>query len=274
MASRLYTEMQAGQPASTDAYNGTAVEITPYLDRGLFRKIPWTTLYPSRITPEIDEADGRALRINTKLPGILYNKRVAPEFAKATVMSDLLSPAYKGKFDSEPYLAGFDVLVAKDVWGYDKTADFVRKLSGVVGGLVDCGASGRIASGEIPAIALSCAGAAAHIAAYNEVLSEVILHDAAMRRYDYLCVPTNAAHPNAAILFALYVSSPEGQTKILHDLFGSELDSYADTETHQEIVALEKQGVTFTNVTIEWWSTHEGVDADLGKLTKIIAAQR
>jgi iron(III) transport system substrate-binding protein len=274
MASRLYTEMQAGQPASTDAYNGTAVEITPYLDRGLFRKIAWTTLYPNRITPDIDEADGRALRINTKLPGILYNKRIAPQFAKATVMNDLLNPDLKGKFDSEPYLAGFDVLVAKDVWGYDKTVDFVRKLSDAVGGLVDCGASGRVASGEIPAIALSCAGAAAHTAAYSDVLGEVILHDAAMRRFDYLCVPTNAAHPNAAILFALYISSPEGQEKVLHDLFGSELDSYADTDTHREIVALEQAGVSFTNVTIGWWSSHEGVDADLGKLTKIIAAQR
>jgi len=99
------------------------------------------------------------------------------------------------------------------------------------------------------------------------------VHDAAMRRFDYLCVPTNAAHPNAAILFALYISSPEGQTKVLHDLFGSELDSYADTDTHRQITALEQQGVTFTNVTIAWWRTHEGVDEDLGKLIKIVMKQ-
>ena len=63
MASKLYTEMQAGQKASTDVYNGTAVQVYPFLARGLFRKIEWTKLYPGRITPKIAEADGRALRI-------------------------------------------------------------------------------------------------------------------------------------------------------------------------------------------------------------------
>lgn len=270
MASRLYTEMLANQAASTDVYNGTAVEIFPYLDRGLFRKIPWAELYAERITPAVVEADGRALRILTKLPGILYNKRIAPQFGKATMTGDLLNPDFKGKLYSEPYLAGFDVLVAKDLWGYDKTADFVRKLSQIVGGLVDCGASGRIASGEIPALALSCSGAVTHLATYRDVLGEVVLRDAAMRRFDYLCIPTNAAHPNAAMLFALYASSPEGQTKILRNLYGGELDTYPDTQTHEEIAALEREGVKFTDVTVDWWGSHEGIDADLGKLTKII----
>ncbi len=271
LASRIYTEMQAGQPATTDAYNGTAVEITPYLNRGLFRKIAWTELYPGRITAAIDEADGRALRITTKLPGILYNKRTAPEFGKAAVMADLLKPEFKGKVITEPYLAGFDVLVAKDVWGYEKTAAFVRDLSQVIGGLADCGAAGRVASGELPALALSCAGVPAHTATYRDVLGEVVLRDAAMRRYDYIAIPTNAAHPNAAILFGLYISSPEGQQKIMHDLFGGELDLYADTETHRQIAALEKEGFQFTNVTIDWWGSHETISADFGKLTKIIA---
>jgi ABC-type Fe3+ transport system substrate-binding protein len=274
IANRLYTELQAGQPALTDAYNGTAVEITPYLSRGLFRKVLWTELYPGRITPEIDEADGRALRIVTKLPGILYNKRVAPEFAKATMMADLLKPEYRGKLHTEPYIAGFDVLVAKDMWGYDKTAEFVRALSQTIGGLADCGAAGRIASGEVPAIALSCAGVPAHTAIYRDVLGEVVLRDAAMRRFDYIAIPENAAHPNAAILFGLYLSSPDGQQKILHDLFGGELDLYTDTETHQQIATLISEGFHFTDVTMAWWGSHDGISADFGKLTKIIAERQ
>ena len=83
MVARLLTEMQAGQPASTDLYNGTAVELQPNLGKGLFRQIPWTELYPGRITPEISEADGRALRIVTKIPGVLYNKRAVPEFGRS-----------------------------------------------------------------------------------------------------------------------------------------------------------------------------------------------
>src|SRR5262249_20481313 len=38
MVAKLLTEMQAGQPASTDLYNGTAVELQPNLAKGLFRQ--------------------------------------------------------------------------------------------------------------------------------------------------------------------------------------------------------------------------------------------
>lgn len=270
MVSRLLTEMQAGQPASTDLYNGTAVELTPNLAKGLFRQVPWTQLYPGRITPEIAEADGRALRIVTKIPGVLYNKRAVPEFGTVRVMSDLLKPEYKGKLYTTPYLAGFDVLVAKEVWGYEKTAAFVTQLAPNIGGLAACAAVDRIASGEIPALALSCSGSEANIAAYRDVLGAVPIRDAATRRFDYLGVPVNAAHPNAAILFALYASSPEGQSKILNALFGSDLDTYPDAATHREIAALEKEGVHFIDVTTGWWGSHEGINQDLSKLIAIV----
>ncbi len=270
MVARLLTEMQAGQPSSTDLYNGTAVEVTAYLPRGLFRQIPWTELYPGRITSEIAEADGRALRIVTKIPGIMFNKQAAPELADAKVMSDLLNPAYKGKIYTTPYLAGFDVLLAKDVWCYDKTEAFLRQFAPNIGGLVACAGTDRIASGEIPALALSCSGSETNIEHYRGVLGQAVLRDAGERRYDYLGVPVNAAHPNAAILFALYASSPEGQSKILHDLFGSELDTYPDTPTHQQIAALESDGMSFTGVTTDWWGSHAGINEDLGKLIQIV----
>jgi ABC-type Fe3+ transport system substrate-binding protein len=273
MAAKLLTEMQAGQPSTTDVYNGTAVEVTPQLAHNLFRQIPWTELYPGRITPVIAEADGRALRIVTKVPGILYNKLAATNFGAATAMSDLLKPDLKGRLYTTPYLAGFDVLVAKDVWGFDKTADFVKQFAANIGGLVSCAGVDRIASGEIPALALSCSGSEAHLPRYKDVLGETVLLDGAERRFDYLCVPVNAAHPNAAILFALYASSPEGQKKILHDGFGAELDTYPDTPTHEEIVALQQKGAKFIDVTTDWYGAHPGIEDDLGKLIKMVTKQ-
>ncbi len=270
MATKLFTEMQANQPASTDAYYGAAVQINPFLERGLFRAVDWAHLDPDRITPEIAEAGGRALRIVTALPGVLYNKRSAPEFGKIVTMDDLLKPEYKGKLYTTPYLAGFDVLVASDMWGYDKTAAFVAKLSPQIGGLVPCAATDRIASGEIPALALDCDGGEQNTAKYNGVLDHVIIHDAAMRRYQYVCIPQNAAHPNAAILFALYASSPEGQKKIEYDLVGSDLDAYPETQTHARIAALEQQGVKFHDVTVAWWGAQKNIDSDLKKLTTAI----
>ena len=213
------------------------------------------------------------MRIVTKVPGILYNAKVEPQFGTAKDMSDLLKPEYKGKLYTTPYLAGFDVLVAKDVWGFDKTEAFLKQLMPNLGGLAACAATDRIASGEIPGLALSCSGSEAKTGHYGDVVAQVPLLDAAERRFDYLGVPVNAAHPNAAILFALYASSPEGQKKILHDLFGDSLDSYAETQTHQEIATLEKEGAKFINVTTDWYAAHAGIEADLGKLIKMVTKQ-
>jgi ABC-type Fe3+ transport system substrate-binding protein len=270
MAAKVYTEMQAHQPASTDVYYGTAVQISPYLNRGLFRKIPWATLYPGRITPQIVEGGDRALRITTGLPGVLYNKHTDPAFGKVVIMSDLLKPEFKGKIYTEPYLAGFDVLVASDLWGYAKSEAFVRKYSTQIGGLLRCGEPDRIASGEVPALAIDCTGSEENLPRFRNVLGLTVLHDAAMRRYDYIGIPTNAVHPDAAILFGLYTSSPSGQKDVLIDLFGNGLDSYPDSPTHATITALEKQGVKFRDVTITWWSAQKDIESNLKKLIRII----
>jgi len=273
MASKIYTEMQAGQKASTDVYNATAVELDPYLARDLFRSVPWTKLYPGRITPEIAEADGRALRVVTATPGILYNKTSGADFASVTTMADLLKPEYKGRIDTEPYLAGFDVLVAKSVWGYDKTTAFVKAYSAQVGGLVRCGATEQVASGQIPALAMDCGGNEQNLPKYKDVLAHNIIRDAAMRRFNYICIPMNAAHPNAGILFALFISSPEGQHNVQYSLYGTDLDTYPDGYSHPVTAALEKQGVKFQDVTTSWWNSHEEIDNDLKKLIKIVTQQ-
>lgn len=273
MASKIFTEMQAGQKASTDVYNATAVELDPYLARGLFRSVPWTRLYPGRITPEIAEADGRALRVVTATPGVLYNKTAGADFASVTTMADLLKPEYKGRIDTEPYLAGFDVLVAKSVWGYDKTAAFVKAYSAQVGGLVRCGATEQVAAGQIPALAMDCGGNEQNLPKYRDVLAHNIIRDAAERRFNYICIPTNAAHPNAGILFALFISSPEGQHNVQFSLYGTDLDTYPDGYSHPVTAALEKDGVKFQDVTTSWWNSHEEIDNDLKKLIKIVTQQ-
>src|SRR5215208_6447414 len=52
LAAALYQEKQAGQKASGDVFVATAVQITPYLDRGLFQPVDWVKLMPSRIKGE------------------------------------------------------------------------------------------------------------------------------------------------------------------------------------------------------------------------------
>src|SRR3974390_3416197 len=106
--------------------------------------------------------------MKTLLPAILYNMRAAPWVKDVHTMADLLDGAYKGKFATTPYLAGFDVLLSDEMWGIEKSKDFVRRLSGQVSGFIICSSGDRIASGEIPALALDCDGNAQNTAKFRD----------------------------------------------------------------------------------------------------------
>lgn len=273
MAAQLYQEMQAGEPASSDIYIATAVQISPYIDKGLFRTIDWVGLMPSRITPAMVEADGKAIRIATNLPGIVYNMKVAPWVAQVNTTADLLKPEYKGKFYTTPFLGGFDVLLASDVWGVEKTTDYVKKLAPQLAGLVGCEATTRIASGEIPALAIDCGGGIPNRIDYRGkgILGNQVLSDMAQRRYNYLAILTHAPHPDAATLFILYIMTAEGQSKMMWDLQGSDLDQFPDSHMRQEFADLAARGGKPVDVSIAWWRSHPGLaeaNAELAKLVR------
>jgi Bacterial extracellular solute-binding protein len=272
MAAQLYQEMQAGQPASSDIYIATAVQISPYFDKGLFRTIDWVGLMPSRIAPAMVEADGRAIRIASNLPGIVYNMHVAPWVAEVKTTADLLKPQYKGKFYTTPFLGGFDVLLASDVWGVEKTTEYVKKLAPQLAGLVGCEATTRIASGEIPALAIDCGGGIPNRLDYRGkgILGNQVLSDMAERRYNYLAVLSHAPHPNAATLFILYIMSAEGQSKMMWDLMGTDLDQFPDSHMKKEFEAIEARGGKPVDVSIAWWRSHPGLDKENAELAKLV----
>ena len=272
LAAALYQEKQAGQPASGDVYIATAIQITPYLERGLFAPVDWVRLAPARIKPDYVEGGNRALRFMTFLPGINYNVKAAPWVPQVASVADLLKPEYKGKFVTTPFLAGFDVLLASPQWGAQKTDDLVRKLSGQIGGLLGCEGEDRIASGEIPALAIDCTGGSQNRIRYRGagILATHVIPDMAQRRYAYMTVPAHSAHPNAAILYTLYISSPEGQDKVVWDQYGWDLDNYPGSHAGRKVAELSAKGVKFTDVTIDWWKTNQGVEKAHLELTKII----
>jgi hypothetical protein len=272
MAALLYQEMQAGEKASSDVYTATPNQLSPYLDRKLFREVDWAGLWPARITPAMIEGDGRALRFTDVYPGILYNVKAAPWVDEIGVATDLLKPQYKGKFYTTPFLAGFDVLIAKDQWDVEKTTDFVRALSPQLGGIAGCESIDRIASGEIPALAIDCSGASPNRLVYRgkNILANHIISDMAERRPTYFAIPVHAPHPNAAILYTLYLLSHEGQERVVWDNFGGDLEAFPDSHARQLAAALAAKGVKFTDVSIAWWRAHPGIDEDNQKLAKLL----
>jgi ABC-type Fe3+ transport system substrate-binding protein len=272
LAAALYQEKQAGQKASGDVYVGTPIQITPYLDRGLFREVDWVKLMPARIKPEFVEGDRKAVRFMTFLPGINYNVKVATWVPQIRVLEDVLKPEHKGKFLTTPFLAGFDVLLADPKWGAKKTEDFIRKMSGQIAGLLGCEAEDRIASGETPALVIDCSGGSQNRLRFRGrgILDTHIISDVAQRRYAYLTIPAHTANPNAAILYTLYLSSAEGQEKVVWDYYGWDLDLYPNANAGKRVKETEAKGIKFTDVNIDWWKTHQGVAKDHLELTKII----
>ena len=272
LAAQLYQEMQAGQPATSDIYISTAVQISPYLDKGLFKPIDWVALMPSRIKPDMVEADKRAIRIASNLPGIVYNMKAAPWVKDVKTTADLLKPEYKGKFYTTPFLGGFDVLLAPDVWGIEKTTEYVKKLSPQLAGLAGCESTTRIASGEIHALAIDCGGGVPNRVEYRGkgVLANQVLSDMAQRRYNYLSVVTHAPHPNAAILFILYLMTEEGQEKMMWDIQGTDLADFQQSHMRQEIDRVVAAGAKFVDVSIGWWRSHPGLDRANAELAKLV----
>ena len=274
---KLYTEFRAGVDASTDIFTTASPAAVPYVGKGLFRKVEWAAMMPQRVTPEIVEGDGELIRMSTQLPGLLYNIKAAPWAPGVESMEDLLNPALKGKFASNPFLAGIDIMLSPELWGIAKTTDYVRKFSGQISGLLRCGdAQERVATGEFPALALDCVGGDQNMPKFKDkgILDTKILKETAQRRFLYMVIPSKARHPNAAILYALYMVSPEGQA-LIHQNDGADLDTFPDSGNAKRVKEYEARGFKFTDVTIAWWARQptESMSA-IGDLAKIAAHQK
>jgi len=271
IGNKVATEFRANQKASTDLWTGAAAQIVPLLKLDMFVKADWGKLYPERIKPEFVEVDGKALRIATGMPGILYNKQKGADFGKIQKMDELLEPKFKGTFGTTIYGAAFDVLLAKSVWGPDKTLAFYQKFVQNMQGILNCGGDDRVASGEFLALVFDCAGGAQYQPQFKGVLDLHVVPEMAQRRPYYGLVPKNAAHPNLGILLGLFLSTPDGQ-KVQEDSWGIPLYEHAETRRHKEIAALEAKGVKFLDVDIGWWEKHPEIVENSRKMFGIVRA--
>jgi ABC-type Fe3+ transport system substrate-binding protein len=269
VAAKLLAEKGANQPAHTDLFLGTAVQVAPFRKEGLFRRLEWASLMPDRIQPSMVEGDGAAIRVYTSLPAIIYNKSEEQDVRKIASLADLLKPEWKDKFYSNPILAGFDVLVSEHAWGEQKTRDYIAAFARQIAGVVDCGSPDRVASGEIPIVVIDCSGADPFTPKYKDVLGARILKDFAQRRYVYLAIPVNAAHPNAATLLALYWLTDEGQ-QYLWASNATELIDLPTSHRRDEVTSLEKQDFKFRDVTVAWQDEQPGLAQAQRGLIKLL----
>jgi hypothetical protein len=72
------------------------------------------------------------------------------------------------------------------------------------------------------------------------------------------------------MLFILYLMTKEGQEKMMWDIQGGDLDDYPDSHMRQEFDAIEARGAQPVSVTIAWWRSHPGLDAENAELAKLV----
>ena len=271
IVNQVATEFSAGQKAHVDLLLGAAPQIAPVVKLNFFEPVDWPQYLPGRITPNMVELDGRIVRIVTGLSGVTYNAQLAP--MKPTLLDDFLKPGWKGKIASTPYAAGLDVLLAEDVWGKQKTVTYVRALARQIAGLMRCGESERVASGEYLAVVMDCTGQDALMwQEKGAPVAQMMPLDAAQQRYYYFAVPTNAQHPNAAKLFTVYLLTPEGQ-KLAYDTWKIDLHFMPGSRMGDMIADYQKRDVKFKEVTVQWWSEHPEIEASRSELIKILTTK-
>jgi len=265
---RLATEYRAGQAATADLWTAGTAQLVPQLRLDMLQKVSWTQLYPERIKPEQVQADGVALKVASGIVGILYNAQTGADFGKIEKLDDLLQPKFKDRFGITPFANGFDVLATQSLWGEPKTIDFVGKLAKQAQGMIGCGAEDRIASGEFHALVLDCGGGGRNFEQFRGKLSLNIVREAAQLQSYYVTIPKHAKHPNMAILYTLYVNTPEGQNA-MYDAWGINLYEYPETQIRREIASFEQKGYEFTYIDVAWWLAHPGIVESGIKLARV-----
>jgi ABC-type Fe3+ transport system substrate-binding protein len=271
VGNQIATEYSAGQKADADIMLGAAPQMAPLIKLDLFEPVDWRQYMPSRIDASMTELDGKLIRVVTGLTGATYNSSLAP--MTPVTLDDFLKPQWKGKIASTPYAAGFDVLLASDVWGKERTVDYVTKLSHQISGLIRCGESERLATGEYLALVMDCTGQDALLwQERGAPLAQMMPLDAAQERYYYFGIPKNAQHPNAAKLFTLFLETEPGQ-QISYDTWKIDLHTFPGSHMGKMVDDFTKKNVKFKEVTTEWYLRHPEIDASKSELIKIITTK-
>ncbi len=257
MAAKIAQERQAGRPASSDVYLGPETQIATLIETDTLEAVDWAGWAPNLRDPRLLAPDGVAVQVYSRVPGITYNTNQLRGDAIPRALPDVLKPQYKGRIASTPYAANFDRLASPELWGEARAHEFVTKLADQVAGLLRCGESERLLSGEFDMLVTDCGSYEAHrLRAQGAPIGHVIPADAAILAYFYMGVPRNAAHPNAAKLFVNYLLSRHGQDVLYEADF---VDHYLlpGSKSAREVEFAQANGVRFTEIDVAFVQRHD-----------------
>src|ERR1700722_4955540 len=241
---QVVQEIRAGQTASTDILFHIRDQNQPKSTTPVdYRK------YIPNLPPGLRFYGNRSVIAVSTILAEEYSTKDVPPNKVPTLLTGLLSPEWKGKVATMPYqgVIGW-YLGLPDVLGKDKMVKFYTELSANIGGLMTCGDSDRVVSGEFAFFGLDCGDQDARMRQRKGEPIGVFYPKEGTAIYAFAPgIPLTAAHPNAARLFIAYLLTADGQ-KLLWDDWAS--DNYKLPGSHMAgiIAAARKKGVRFINV--------------------------
>ncbi len=253
MLARITQEMQAGRPAASDVYLGAYTSFAQALQSGVLLAVDWIAWAPNIRDPALLVPGGIGVAFSTRTPGITYNtNRVRPDEVP-TALQDLLRPQYKGRVAASVFIgSNLETLASPEIWGEQRTVEFVTRYADQIAGLIRCAEIERIAIGEFDILAPDCGTFLSRMwQARGAPLAARIPADAAVLGYLYLGVPVNAAHPAAAKLFVNYMLSREAQD-ILYETEYLDHHRVPGSKTAPEIEQLQARGVKLVETDVLW----------------------
>jgi iron(III) transport system substrate-binding protein len=252
LAARIVQEYQSSRPAVSDVMINTEVTALDMNQADALESVDWQSWAPNVRNPKLLAPGGVGVEFTTQTPGMTYATARLSGDAVPRSLEDLLKPAYKGRVASTPYAAYFDSLASRELWGEQRVIEYTTRLAEQITGLVRCGETERLQSGEFDVLALDCGNSNANRAqAAGAPIGHVIPSDAPLIAVRYMSVPKNARHPNAAKLWINYILSREGQDILFQTDF---VDHYlvAGSKSASRIAELRATGVTFTTIDVDF----------------------
>jgi ABC-type Fe3+ transport system substrate-binding protein len=227
------------------------------MDGDALEAVDWAAWAPNLQNPAAVAGDGRAVVVQSSLTGITYNTAKLGGDLVPRRLQDLLLPQYKGRVATTPYAASFDNLAVPELWGEQRTTEYVQRLADQIAGLIRCNELERVASGEFDVFAIDCSqGNALRMKADGAPIEFVVAADAPLTLPLYLGVPKLSAHPNAAKLWVNYVLSREAQD-ILYETNFADAAFVPGSRTAPEIEKLQAAGVQFTTVDVAYYQRND-----------------
>ncbi len=214
-SARALMEINSGSFPTYDLmYQTTGTGIGLYRENAL-EPVPWRNLFDWISKKDISYG-GRAIVVSTTFVLPAYNTDLVKADQVPKSWEDLLNPKWKGKLGTTIYQDMWPNMARPGVWGEKKTKEFITKLSmqnPVLGRFPEVQA--KVVSGEIAisvvnnTYGVNQARAKGAPIAYANVEPVIVF-------VRVVFVPKKAQRPNAAILVAATLLTPEGQV-ILDD---------------------------------------------------------